>query len=218
MRPLVVDGSRHLGRENANLLQPLDAKTGRILAQHQVFAGNDKDVAHIFDNVCLEGIDAIWVALTRNNEITLYPFETKAINFELHYKGLPVIDPTTLLDVPHPNYYDFMPTMGFSGPTPSVSGDLKQLGSLRPYLVATTASTWATARFQILPAETAFCCLNITGFKGIEMTDAVGRAIAAPSATTDIAVSDVFLAKNSTVVLYTNDSDLHWHRYFQFIG
>jgi hypothetical protein len=203
--------------DTLHILAPLNTTEGQIIAQRQVFADNDKDTAHIFDNTYLVAIDVLWVVITRNNLATLFKIPSRAGDFEGNYRGKPVIDTKTLLDIGHGNYYDHMPVMEFSGPTTSVSGELKQFGSLRPYVLATNASTWATAKFQIVSSGTAFA-VDTSAVKGIELTDAVGREIALASITTEITVSADFLRKTTTVVLYTNDNDEHWHRYFQFIG
>jgi hypothetical protein len=199
------------------VLQPVSAKVGRVMSHHKVFAANEGDTAHIFDNLYLANIEALWIAVTRGPDTTIYQIASRAQEFETTYHSKPVIDSRTILDTPHPDYFDHMPTLAFSGASNAVSGDLKQYGSLRPYIVAQNSSTWTEAKFQATPSLTNFA-VDVSALKGIEITDAVGRPIATPAAGTEIIVAPDFLAKHSTLILYTNDNDDHWHRYFKFLG
>ncbi len=200
------------------VLNPDIEKQGKIIAQHLVHANNDKDVAHVFDNISLVGVDMIHVVIIRDKKKILYKVSSKIDDYFTKYNDKPVIDPTVVLESGHENYYDLMPCPTFSGAAPSFSGNLQQLGSKRPYILAIQTSTWATANFDVAPGATNFGTLNTATLRGIEMTDAVGRPLAAASATGQLQVGAETLRANSTLVVYTNDGDEHYHRYFHFVG
>ncbi len=175
--------------------------------------------AHNFDNLYLKDTQKIYVVIVSGFKMTKYKVDTMPSDFELSYKGKTVINAQAVFA--QSSYHDHMPVVTYGVAANTIqSNDLGQITTRRKYPVATQTSLWNDAKIRVNPSDLTRFNVdnnNVNNCKSIEVTDLVGRVLVkANGASLDL--PNDFFTKSNNVIIYTNDDDKRWNRFFYFLG